>query len=583
MAADQTPETPLDYGSHYSHPGPIEEKLKMSSNNSVEETKEPADFQRGFRFWAIIIGLGVTTLLGAFENTVVTTSAPVIVSELGLGANYIWITNAFFVCSAACQPLFGQLCNVFGRRWPILVIVAVFTLGSGICGGANSGAMLIAGRAVQGIGSGGITMAADIIVSDLVPLRQRGNYMAIILAIYGVGTTLGPFIGGQIVQVTSWRWVFYMNLPVGGAALIVLYFSLHVNYNKEMTFTEKLKRLDLVGNGILMASTVAILWSLTVGGTQYPWVSWNVLVPLIVGSFGFGLFAIYERWGWSAEPVMPPRLFNNRTSIIITINTFLNSALLYWIVYFMPVYFQAVKLYSPAYSGVALLPQSLVGIPGAAISAIALSRWGKYRPLHFAGFTVFTLGIGLFAYLDENSSKAEWGIFQSVAALGAGMVLNTQLPAFQAPAAEADQAAATASWCFIRTFGNVWGVAIPGVIFNNRINELLSRVSDFEVRQLLANGDAYQYGSASFVGSFPQPLQGQVVSVYKDALKLIFEVAIAFGGLAVLLVLFEKEIPLRTELETEYGMKDSSKATVENMADMEKHVDMPPSKPKHAE
>ncbi|KAI1095102.1 major facilitator superfamily domain-containing protein [Rostrohypoxylon terebratum] len=548
-----------------SHPIHVEEKHDMSSHENDEETKEPASFKRDFRFWAIIIGLGVTTLLGAFENTVVTTSAPIIVSELGLGANYIWITNAFFVCSAAFQPLFGQLCNVFGRRWTTLVVVAIFTLSCGICGGATSGAMLIAGRAVQGLGSGGIIMAADIIISDLVPLRQRGNYVVVILAIYGIGTTLGPFIGGSIVQVTTWRWVFYMNLPIGGVALVVLYFSLHVNYNKEMSFTQKLKRLDLMGNSILMASTVAILWALTVGGVQYPWGAWNVLVPLVLGIFGFGLFAVYEQWGWSAEPVMPPRLFNNRTSVIVSVNTFLNSALLYWIVYFMLVYFQAVKLYSPSYSGVALLPQSLVGIPGAAISAIALSRWGKYRPLHLAGFAMFTLGIGLFAYLDENSPKAEWAVFQSIAALCAGMVLNTQLPAFQAPAPESDQATATASWCFIRTFGNVWGVAIPSVIFNNRINELLPRVSDSGVQGLLANGEevfrflAYQYGSASFVISFPQPLQREIVSVYRDALKLVFEVAVAFGGLAALLVFLEKEIPLRTELETEYGMKDLSK------------------------
>ncbi|KAI1381463.1 major facilitator superfamily domain-containing protein [Hypoxylon crocopeplum] len=539
MADNQISECPP--GSDPRGPQPIQQeaKVEMSPADSMDEIKEPAGFQRGIRFWAIIIGLGVTNLLGALENTVVSTSAPVIVSDLQLGENYIWITNAFFVCSAAFQPLFGQLCNVFGRRWVTLSIVAIFTLGSGICGGANSGAMLIAGRAVQGVGSGDLIMVVDIIISDLVPLRQRGNYIAVILAIYGVGTTLGPFIGGEIVQVTTWRWVFYINLPIGGVALIVLYFSLHVNYNKEMTFTEKIKRLDLVGNTILIASTVAVLWALTVGGTQYSWNSWHVIVPLILGLFGFIVFFIFERWGWSAEPVMPPRLFNNRTSVIVSINTFLNSALLYWV---------SVRLYNPAYTGVALLPQSLVAIPGAAISAIALSRWGKYRSLHFSGFAIFTLGIGLFAYLDEDSSRAEWAVFQCVAALGAGMVLNTQLPAFQAPVDESDQAAATASWCFIRTFGNVWGV-----------------------RDLLVNGDAYSYGSASFVGSFPQPLQSQVISVYRDALRLVFEVAVAFGGLAVLLVLFEKEIPLRTELDTEYGLKDSpKKKTAEQTMDIEK-------------
>ncbi|KAI1503767.1 major facilitator superfamily domain-containing protein [Biscogniauxia marginata] len=469
----------------------------------MEDDKKPPDFERGARFWAIIIGLGVTNLLGALENTVVTTSAPTIVTELQLGGSYIWITNAFFV--ARCeqrrfQPLFGQLSNVFGRRWVTLAIVAIFTLGSGICGGATTGAMLITGRAVQGVGSGGIIMIFDIIVSDLVPLLQRGNYMAVVLAIYGVGTTLGPFIGGEIVETTTWRLVFYINLPIGGAALVLLYLALHI----------------------------------------------EVLVPLILGLFGFDLFAAFEVWGFSAEPVMPPRLFANPTSIIVSSNTFLNSALLFWVIYFLPVYFQAVRLYDPGYPGVALIPQSLVGIPGAAIAAIALSLWGRYKPLHFAGFAVFALGLDLLA------------TFESVVAPGAGMVLNTQLPAFQAPVAEADQAAATAAWCFVRTFGNVWGVAIPAVVFNNCVSELAGRISDESVRELLRGGDAYQYESAGFIRALPQPMQGEVRAVYRDALHTVFAAAVAFAGFAAFLALFEKEYSLRTALETEFGLKGSS-------------------------
>ena len=459
-----------------------------------------------------------------------------------------------------------------------LAIVAIFTLGSGICGGANTGAMLIAGRTVQGIGSGGIIMVIgksspslcrssqlltdhlsplDIIVSDLVPLRQRGNYMAVLLAIYGVGTTLGPFIGGVIVENTSWRWVFYINLPIGGAALAVLYLALHVKYNKEMALVEKLKRVDVVGNLILIASTVSTLYALATAGTDYGWGSWHILVPLILGLLGFCLFLAFERWGFSAEPVMPPRLFATRTSIIVSINTFLNSALLYWVIYFLPVYFQAVLLYDPAYTGVALIPQSLVGIPGAAIAAVALSRWGRYKPLHFIGFAIFSLGLGLLSLLTEKSTRAHWATFESILALGAGMVLNTQLPAFQAPIPEKDQAAATAAWCFVRTFGNVWGIAIPSVIFNNRVGALAGRISDPETRQLLSSGDAYQYGTASFVGSLPQPLKAEVISVYRDSCHLVFQVAVAFSGLAAVLSLLEKQYKLRVELETDFGLKDS--------------------------
>ncbi|RYP10841.1 hypothetical protein DL764_000393 [Monosporascus ibericus] len=467
-----------------------------------EGNGQPPPTKKGFRFWAILVGLGITNLLGALENTVVTTSAPTIVADLEIGENYIWITNAFFVCS----------------------------------------------------------MIIDIIVSDLVPLRERGKYMALVLAIYGIGTTMGPFIGGILTETIGWPWVFWINLPIGGAALVVLYLFLHVNYKKEMTVSQKLRRIDYVGNGILMAATVAVLYALTYAGTVYSWSSWNVLVPLILGLFGFFLFAAFEVWGFSAEPVMPPRIFATRTSVVIAINTFINSALVYWIIYFLPVYFQSVHLFSPSYTGVALLTQSLVGIPGAAISAIALSRWGKYKPIHFSGFALSTIGMGLFSLLREGSSTAAWVLFQCVAALGAGMILNVLLPSFQAPIEEADQAAATAAWCFIRTHGQVWGVAIPATIFNNQVDRLLYRISDLDVRERLAGGGAYQYASANFVSSFDEPLRGEVIGVYREALRLVFLVGIAFAGLAFLLVFIEKEIPLRTVLETEFGLAEAKTA-----------------------
>ncbi|KAF2767053.1 MFS general substrate transporter, partial [Teratosphaeria nubilosa] len=163
--------------------------------------------KKGFQFWAIIASLCITAILGSLENTVVVTALPTIVRDLQIGDNYIWISNVFFLTSAAVQPLFGQLAQVFGRRHLAIAIVFVFTLGSGVCGAARNAATLIAGRAVQGVGSGGINSVIEMIVSDLVPLRERGNYMAIVLTVYSVGTTLGPWVGGAIVDGTTWRWV----------------------------------------------------------------------------------------------------------------------------------------------------------------------------------------------------------------------------------------------------------------------------------------------------------------------------------------------------------------------------------------
>lgn len=418
--------------------------------------------------------------------------------------------------------------------------------------------MLIIGRAVQGIGSGGINMILDVIVSDLVPLRERGNFIAIVLTVYSIGSSMGPFVGGIIVQRTTWRWVFYINLPVGGLSLVLLVLFLHTNYQRNTTFSQKIKRIDYIGNLLIMGATAAILCALTYGGSRFPWSSWRIIVPLVLGLVGLVVFMVFEQSKFCPEPVVPPRLFKNRTSLVVFINTYLFTILLYWVLFFIPVYFQAILGSSPARAGVQMLPITLVAIPGAVIAVIVLSKFGKYKALHLAGFIILTLGMGLFAYLDRYSSDAEWIVFQIIAALGSGMILNTLLPAFQAPLAESDQAAATASWAFMRSFGNIWGVAIPASIFNNQFNKYAYRISDATVRQTLSNGHAYEHASNTFINNLSDPVKSEVIGVFSGSLKLVWEVSVAFCALACILVFLEREVPLRKELETEYGMTEKN-------------------------
>ncbi|MCJ1394423.1 hypothetical protein MMC18_007301 [Xylographa bjoerkii] len=537
------------------HPPSSEPGASTMTDIALEEGKGSTPKEnRGFQFWMVIVSLCIAGVLPGLESTVVTTSLPTIVADLQIGDNYIWIANVFFLTSAAVQPLFGQVANIFGRRWLAISIVAFYVFGSGICGGANSGAMLIAGRAIQGIGSGGLNMIVDVVVSDLVPLRERGNFIAIVLTVYSIGTTMGPFVGGAIVETTTWRWVFYLNLPIGGVAMVMLFMFLHVNYKKEMTFAQKLKRIDYLGNVIVIASSTAVLFALTYGGARYSWSSWHIVLPLVLGLVGLIIFYIYEDSSLPIEPVTPTRLFKNRTSGAVIVITFLNSGLLYWAMYFLPVYFQAVQVSLPERSGVQILPLVLVAVPGAIVAVIVLTKYGRYRPLHHLGLGICTIGIGLFTLLNANSSMAAWVLFQVVGGLGSGMVLNTLLPAFQAPLPESDQAAATAAWAFIRSFGSIWGVAIPGAIFNSRCNALASRITDPSAHAALATGQAYEHATAAFVGSFSGDVQQQIIGVYTDSLKTVWQVAVAFSGLAFLLVFLEREVPLRTELDTEYGL-----------------------------
>ena len=226
---------------------------------------------------------------------------------------------------AAVQPLFGQLADIFGRRWPIIFATAMFTLGSGICGGASSIAMLLVGRAIQGIGAGGINVLIEVIVCDLLPLRERGQYLAIIFGLIALGTALGPVFGGLIVQYSSWRWVFYISLPVGGAALVLLTVFLQVNYDKETKFVTRIKRIDWSGNLLFMLSMVSMLIALSWAGTKYPWSNFRIILSLVLGFVGFTGFLFYEASSYCAEPMMPLHLFTNRTSITAFFLTFFHS------------------------------------------------------------------------------------------------------------------------------------------------------------------------------------------------------------------------------------------------------------------
>ncbi|KAI1157893.1 MFS general substrate transporter [Nemania serpens] len=526
---------------------------EVSSSGEKQHVSSPRDY----RFWCIFLALGTMQVLLSLENTVVVTSLPTIVRDLSLGNNYIWATNIFFLATSVVQPLAGQLAGLFGRRYVALFVVALYTLGSGITGSANGAVMFLAGRAVQGAGSGGIIATIAIIIADLVPLRQRSSYQAILALTYTVGLAIGPIVGGAIVERTTWRWVFYLNLPIGGVSLALLWLFLRVKWNKKTKIWDRIKRIDIAGNSLLVASSVSVLIALTWADTLYPWSSYQVLVPFVIGLAGLVGFFFLETSPWIPEPVMPLRIFATRTSAIIYVNTFVISMLNYWIFFFLPLYFQSVKLSTPTRSGVQILPSTLIAVPGAAIGAVALTKWGKYKALHIIGFAILVAGLGSFSVLDRDSTIGEWVGLQILPSIGLGMVLLTLQPAFQAGVEEKDQAAATANWSFIRSFGNIWGVAIPGTILNIYSSRYAATmITDPAARVALQNGDAYSSATRDFVLSFPEPTQDQIIEIFTKSLSKVFLIGIAFPALSFILSFIERDVPLRTDLESEFGLED---------------------------
>ncbi|KAI0106433.1 macrolide phosphotransferase k [Nemania sp. FL0031] len=566
MAPDQLSNLALDAGT-----APVTDRRIADADKRVESAGQDMNVvfsegaKRGFRFWAITNGrafylvasLTLTGLLPSIEGTIITSALPTIIRALGGGNLYIWVPNAYFLASIATLPLFAQMSDIFGRRWPFLVAVALFVLGSGLCGGSSTMPMLIASRTVQGLGGGGIQLLVETVITDLVPLRERGTFIALTLVAATVGAAIGPFIGGIIATQSSWRWIFYLNIPIGGVAFFLLFAFLRLNYERDQTWKQSFLRVDATGNVIFIGSIVAVLIALTWGGTVFRWDTYHIIVPLVLGFFGLGLFLGFE-WIYSKKPSFPFVVVSNRTSAAAFALTLIHSLCTYWAFYFMPIYFQSVKSLSPFKSGIDTLPIFAGIIPFAMVGGGVQSRWGRYKPLHFIGFGLITIAYGLLSLLTESSSTAAWVLFQLLLAAGSGLLAGILLPAMQAALDEGVMGLATGVWAFARGFGSVWGVTIPSAIFNNECAlHSTGIVKDPKLAQYLSSGRAYEYATEAFLSSIQDPTsRQQVIQVFSKTLHTVWRVGIAFAAVGLFTIMIEKEIKLREKIDTNYGIEE---------------------------
>ncbi|KAL4995182.1 major facilitator superfamily domain-containing protein [Aspergillus recurvatus] len=533
-----------------------------STSPTSPSRPSPASNKKTWRFWAVFPALCVTTFLAALDTSILSTAMPTIALDLRAGELYMWIANAYILSSTVVLPLFGQMANIFGRRWMMISSVVVFAIGSAMAGGANNSSAIIAGRAVQGIGGGGINILVDTVICDLVPLRQRGKYVALMASVWAVGTTIGPVLGGAFAQHVSWRWVFYINLPLCGVSLLLLVLFLRVAHPPRppnTTIWHQFQRVDLLGNTILTLAVVAILLALTWAGTAYAWSSWRVLVPLMLGLAGLVLFYAHQASRFCPEPSIPLQLFSSVTALCALWISFLQNLLLYWIGYFLPVYFQALRSLSARDSGLAVLPITAAIAPFGVITGILLAKTGKYRPFHFLGAICMTTGVGLFSLLTDHSPARDWAGFQVLFGVGSGMIFSSTLPPIQAVLPESEVATATATWAFMRSLGCIWGIAIPTSIFNTRVQNGLNVVSDPVVRKMLGDGGAYAVASEGLVKSLADrpALQQEVIQLYESGLRWVWWMGVPFGVLGFLLALPVKEVGLREDLVTEFGLREA--------------------------
>ncbi|KAJ8130457.1 hypothetical protein O1611_g3173 [Lasiodiplodia mahajangana] len=517
---------------------------------------------RSLRFWITISALCLLAFICALDATIITTPLPTIVEDIGGEAQYVWIANSFVVAATVLQPLFGQLANLFGRKIPILTCLILFMVGSGVAGGARGPDMFIAGRAIQGAGAGGIYVLIDVVCCDLVALRDRGKYLGIINSWAGVASGVGPVLGGAFGS-GNWPWIFYINLPICALPLVTIFFVMRTKTGvPDAQFPGvlgKLRQLDVLGNIIFIPSMISLLLGLITGGIQYPWSSPKVILPLVFGVVGWAGFHLQQHF--SKNPMVPERLFSNRTSAAAYGLTFLASVTAQTTLYFIPVYLQAIVGANVLLSGVYFLPTALGILVFAASAGVVLSKTGTYKMLHWTAFGLSGIGFGLFTLMTTSTPKVAWVFYQLIAAAGSGIPISTLLPAIMAALPESDVAASTSIFSFLKTFGYIWGVTAPSILFNAIINQNLFRIDDAEAREQLRDGGAYAYASQTHATKHllrPSTWK-EIAKVYIISLEAVWWFGLALSLLGFLLVFVEKHIELRTELQTEFGLGEQAR------------------------
>ncbi|KAJ4299027.1 hypothetical protein N0V90_004271 [Kalmusia sp. IMI 367209] len=531
--------------------------LSPSYPPSLPSQTPSQKWKREEGFWRSFVAICIPLLLSALEGSVTNTALPTISDALDLGTQFSWVATAFLLASTIFQPLYGQLGDMWGRKYPMMTAVGVFAIGSVICGVADSGAVLIVGRIVQGLGTGGIDLFAEMILCDIIPLRKRGPYLAIKHAVFAVGTALGPLLGGVFAE-HGWRWCFLINIPVCAISIVIMWFWLHVGGGlkvRDVILKDELKKVDMYGTTLLTSSVIMLLVALSTGGARHPWSHPAIIVPFVLSIVGFISFALFQRSKYCAHPIMPPHVFSNRTTNISFALTTIHGFITYGFQFYLPPFFQAVKGSTPTQSGLQVLPSTLVIVVLAAAGGPILTYWGRYKPIHIIGFSAMTLGLSLCNMLDKNTPVPAWLMFQLTVASGSGIVISSMLPAVQVKLPDTTTGQSSGSWAFLRGTGSLFGVAIPGAIFNARFASLLPTISSAAAQAQLAHGQAYQHARKTFVASFEPAVQAQIVHGFTESLKCVWIVFSVFAGIGFVLACFEKQYKMRKELNSAYGLK----------------------------